>query len=408
MSPFEPLEINQLKNVMGNLRLEATQLKNKLAKLQWKELLNLAQLPPEQHQNLKANGFEKAGQIALVLNTIVTSMFGAWMGFHAFTGSKTDSFFQFSIVGTLTFVLSIFFGYSGFKYIKNNALASIEKQKLLNIERDVLQLIIKKNNQEQEKVINSINKSLNLLLRRMETGIKAVEPTSFIIQCSDDFCKKINGFLKLITTIECSFSSKIIDIIFDEKLKNNRTQLVDYLATINHRESYLDNKNNRDDSLLAALTAPADFRIPKFSFSSWIQTNYLSLIVGLFPTLFGCFASMFVFLSGGPDLAKSLGFWSLLKTLKHPTSQLIEFFSAVSLTVYYGSSFAYNKYKLYTRTTQEEKTKKIIADLEQDIANIESEILILKRINNDVLFFVNSYTSLDRLCSSFPQSLFNE
>lgn len=400
ISLFKKLELDVLKKIIVSIRLGPIHLKNKLTTQQWKNLLKRQELNKQEYKRLTDTIIEKIGQSSLVLNTIITSVFGAWMGFHAFTDSKIDSIFQLALVTSLTFILSAIFAFFSFKFIKSNASAAMDKQKLLNLEQEIIELIRTKNEIECNHLIKNTNQHLQLLLKRADklTFSHNLQKIKGYI----DVCKNFKQLLKVISTIEQVFTKKSYYRIFDSKLTILRADFTDYIATISNEEENLSELKGKETQLIDALLNSKRPDLPKFNFFHWIKKNYLLIIVGLFPTLFGCFASMFVFLSGGPDLVKALGFWSLFQSIKHPTAQLFEFLIAVTMTIFYGFSFVYNNYKLYIRQTQEEKTNKIITDIEHQNTIIENELIILTQIQSYIIAFEDLFGVLEKLSTSSP------
>ncbi len=89
---------------------------------------------------------------------------------------------------------------------------------------------------------------------------------------------------------------------------------------------------------------------------------------------------MFVFLTGGPNLAKELGLIELVNLLKHPVSEFIEFTIALGLTLYYGWAFFYSSYRNHMRQIELVKTKRKLGFLEKKEVFLESRLSLLLKL----------------------------
>ena len=88
----------------------------KLTREDYRYLLSLGSLSNNQTEKINSDKQEKVGNVSVVVNTILTSCFGAWLGFNAFTQHNIISFMGIfivllglsfgTLVGYLSFVLT--------------------------------------------------------------------------------------------------------------------------------------------------------------------------------------------------------------------------------------------------------------------------------------------------------------
>ncbi len=389
-TPFDKLDIVELKTIISSLRSGTDYLKRNLTAKQFVFLLKKGALDKQQKKFFNIRHIEWVGQASIVINTVITGIFGAWLGFHGFAGLKISSTFQFKFLGVLTFLLCGLFAFFSFKNTYKTAKQVKINQKILNVQHKVTLLLIEKLQHSEAHLV----KEMNQLIKNLTKNLKSVNKWPYIANV-DEFKQRLPNLFELIKAITSTYPHHITTHLETRSaliLNDLSEKLTDSASMASASK-----KSSRLQGLFIALLKSKPPALPKISFWQWLKQNRLTLLVGFFPTLFGCFGSMFVFLSGGPDVAKSFGFYTAFKIITHPTHRVIEFISAVLLTMYLGSSFAYNNYKLFNRNSKLEQTNKKIAKLDKKVAELERSIKNYRHIIHYLTTLFQLYEFIDAL-----------
>ena len=406
---LESLNLTELDILLAHLRLGSGHLESQLDEEQLSSLLSLGSLSYEQLNNISSNRLEKSGNVALVLNTVITSIFGAWMGFSGFMELHLDSYSVLCGITALAILTSLTVGIFNFRLTLKNAKSAIHNQRIHNLQLNTLKLITNKEQKKQQALIKYLNNALNYLV---DKSIVNLDPKNPREKLSVDFQEDADfstWFFQLNNAVE----SQANVIAEDPEYKFYSTRLLKSLLNIKTllETSYI-NLEPRSKSLCTTIKSGnqlthnpfirllSRFRIEKTNqplHKKWLKSNYLPLVAGIFPTMLGGFASMFVFLAGGPNLAKELGLTHIEHLLKNPTARLIEISVAISLTIYYGLSFVYNNYKNFKREFEVEKTKRFTNQLEREDVFLKMKIGVLNKIKAETTGIINIYTALDKL-----------
>lgn len=406
---LENLNLTELDILLAHLRLGSGHLESQLNTEQLTNLLDLGSLDYEQKINIESDKLEKSGNVALVLNTVITSIFGAWMGFSSFMELHLDSYRMLYGITSLAVLTSITVGIFNFRLTTKNAESALYNQRIHNLQHKILKLITRKEQEQLQALTKYLNNALNYIIEKSKVSESHGHESQKI--CSN--FQEDADFSSWFTEIQNCVELKAERIKKNSLYKFYSSRL---LKSLHHIKAVLETnyiiiqpssntlcttfklKNNLSHNPFIRLLSR--FRIEKTNISlpkKWLKSNYLSLLAGIFPTMLGGFASMFVFLSGGPNLAKELGLTHLMHTLKNPSSRLIEISIAISLTVYYGLSFIYNNYKNYKRDYEIEKIKRFTNQLEREDVFLKTKISVLSKIKTEVIRIINIYTALEKL-----------
>lgn len=106
------LNLVELQIFLEHIRLGPDHVKKLLNKKQLAEVLELGCLTQEQLNEVSTDRIEKIGNVALALNSMLTSTFGVWMGLSGCMGLDLGSTIVFSTVTSIACVLSVSLGYS--------------------------------------------------------------------------------------------------------------------------------------------------------------------------------------------------------------------------------------------------------------------------------------------------------
>jgi hypothetical protein len=381
---FDKLRANELKTLLGNIRLGAENLKKCLSPKQFYSLLTASPLKKDENKQWKDRLPEEKGNLMAALNCIVTSVLGAWFGLSSFIGIRKDSLAQFCIIIGLVIFLSLFISYKIFQLSavkKRNAFYTI---RFMSLERYILKILIRKNKQKVQAVLKKLESRRDLI--SLNNHAKVIDWST-----EKNMFSNLNTFQKIVSEVESSLrekkniSSKFSHLI-DYKVKEDVNRIKGLIETLsrNLEVNYLDEEEkcrvNPQENVEEILLHPIHISAPSPTVMSWIKKNYLSLTVGILPLVLGSFASMFVFLAGGPDLAKELGFSGIFHYLTRPEIKLIQLIIAVLLISCYGFFFLYDNYHAYKHNSQVEMIKKIIRRLEKKVSIIENKLQLLNRV----------------------------
>ncbi|MGQ3888504.1 hypothetical protein ACQUW5_05670 [Legionella sp. CNM-1927-20] len=410
---LEDLNIVELEILLGHLRLGEAHLKKNLNKRQFKSLLQLGSLNFTQRNNIQSDGREKSGNVALVLNCIITSTFGAWMGFSGFMDLHLNSFIILAGITSIALLTGSLVGYFSFKLTAQNAQSAVNTQKILNVQLHVTRLILNRKQEQIESITKYLNHSLNYLYKNTPSVGRNPSLDYCDFNENSDFIDWINDLCFVIHKKCEEVKSESIYEFYGDRLNEIINNLNGLLTThwitnadgdisvvdLMEKKGWSLSLPDDNSSFIQVLSNPVNKRDPFIKQKSWVRKNLLALIAGVIPTLMGGFASMFVFLAGGPNLARELGLHSLAQALRNPSARLIEFSIAVSLTIYYALSYAYSNYKLFLRDEEAEKTKKEIVKEEQAIIDLTTKLNVLEKMKEQMMRIINIYTALEKIAN---------
>ncbi|MFC3908017.1 hypothetical protein ACFORL_02830 [Legionella dresdenensis] len=410
---LENLNLLELNILLGHLRLGAGHLASLLDKNQYRMLLDLSSLNREQNFKIRSNRAEKSGNIALGLNTVITSVFGAWMGFSGFAGLHLNSISMLIAITGLALFSSIVVGFLSFKLTAQNTKSAIHNQKIYNLQINVIELIIARKKEELSSHIKYLNNALHYI--QEHSGISKDPDLNLAFESGEDFSvwkEKLTAaisqkthalYRQCIYRFYCIRLHKIIDNI-DNAIYYFLVTMPEEELKKEEAQQLFSQRSIKDDTNLLStlLTTPTS---PTLTHSkSWFRKNMLPLLAGLIPTFFGSFASMFVFLSGGPNIAREMGMEALEQTIRSPGYRLVEFSIAIILTLYYAASFIYSNYKMYLREQEVEKAKKVIIQCEQELFDVDKKIHLLVKLKSQVTRIINIYTATESIAECLVEN----
>jgi len=250
--------------ILKHVEEDPTELKYFLSREKYRKVIRLYQLSPKTIQDLKINQFEKNGWIILLLNGVITGIFGAWLGIISFIGLELDSLNTFYFLIFLSIFICILVSYFANQYQKKFSSETISKIKC---------------NLAKLKVYRLLNISLNKKAKMAK--IRMIDGKNLI-------------FLK-------------------ELAKHNSP------------------KSKRQKA------------------GQWLNGNLANQLTNLLPTIFGTFGSMFVFLSGGKNLADKLNLTQLYRYMDSSYGHIIGLIIASLLTLYFAYANFKHDYMNYKR-----------------------------------------------------------
>lgn len=397
----------QLHMVLKHLRLGVDHLKLMLTKNQYKELLKWCELTRDQKKQIATDTVERLGNMSLIINTILTSTFGAWMGLSGCIGLTLGNYAMLCSVTILAFFVSGLIGYVSLSMTKKQALNARDNQKLHNAQLKVLQIINQKLNEKSDSHAFYLNTATFLL-------------EDFKGECTD---KKENGlfttkleayhwldhFKRVLKLRLEDFGDFHMHELYRTELMQNTYRIqksigkhidfVENLAEVTQKQK----KELRIVHTLPFLKVLSNplFAVPKhktlFAPFSWAKGNFRTLLLGLIPTIWGGFASMFVFVGGIPNIARELGFSELATLLSEPTARVIEISLAGAVTLYFAFSYLYSSKKCWQRQRILERTQKEIANEETLVLENTQKLKMLNKVKMYTQRIVSVFNILKKL-----------
>ncbi|OJU80695.1 MAG: hypothetical protein BGO10_02645 [Chlamydia sp. 32-24] len=374
---LDDLSLPQLQMLLKHLRLGFDHVELLLSEEQLNDLLNWSKISEEHEDRISSNRVELLGNMSLIINTILTSTFGAWMGISGCIGCSLGSFKILFSIAILAFLVSGFIGYITLSNTKKQASVAINKQRLFNLQLKILKIINEKLNQKCESTLFYLNTAIFLLNNEKEDLLNKDKYNPF---------NTANEAYLWLEQLSIALESRLKTLEnipnFDHYQKELTKAIYRIRKTIAKHIHFLEHlalavKKERKHThlrpylpFLKILTNPS-FAVPKYRAltpTSWVKSNYRYLLMGLTPTIWGGFASMFVFVGGIPNITRELGFeeWALFLT--NPTARFIEISIAFLITCYFAFSYLYSSKKIWIR-------QKIFEQTEISIANEETLIL---------------------------------
>lgn len=388
----EELTINELKILLEHLKLGADHLKKVLPEADFNALLKWGNLDEKQKTILKANRLERISEALPALNTIITSTFGAFLGFNAMLGTSISSRGNFAITCALASLIGGSIGYISATATQKKAMSATFKFKIHKVRLQILRVL----KSHYEKKISHLITNLNTLLLQLRENF--LTPSSSTCQFDNE--KEIAEFLKELQDITVKIAQKLP---FEKTYKHPHINLFHHFSQIlflltkeKENPSYLaeveksidtpplhQSQENQKPSFIEILTDPS-LAASKRSQNppSKLGENPPLFFVGLIPTLLGSFASMFVFFNGIPDLAREFENFRLQSLLTNSSARTFELVLMVVLTVYLGASFFYAHLRAQERSHE---ISSIYHDIisEETLAEISYQrMLLLWQVRN--------------------------
>ena len=390
---LENLSFLELNVLLQHLRLGVVHLKKHLNQNQLNDLLSLGELKEIQQKNIKSDAAEKTGNAALLINTVITSVFGAWMGFAGFMQMKLGSMFVLYLMVALATLISGLVGFYSFKLIKSQTKNSIVKQKINNVQLRILKTLNLKRQNDIRTLLDQLNTTLvqlddnqeTLANKNMKRDFSSKEVIAEWLNCLNKIlASKVESLphepIYQLYIDELAFLKKRLKIVLSKNLEIKEEKINSQNSALSNKRCRL--KHSHDgQSFIKILTNPNTVS-PKTDTkrAAWLKTNKLSILLSLIPTLLGCFASMFVFLSGGPNLAKEFNMPNLVTLLTSENGRIVEFSMALLLTFYYSFSSIYINRKNFARDQELEKSRKEINNEEAHLIEANAKINMLEKV----------------------------
>lgn len=398
---LEDFSLPQLNILLKHLRLGYDHLKLLLTANQLEELLDWCDLSEEQKVLISATKIEKLGNMSLIINTILTSTFGAWMGLSGCVGCGLGSFKMLFAISFVAFFVSGLIGYMSLKFTQSQAKAAIQSQLIHNFQLKVLKLINQKLSEKTQSVAFYLNTAVSILKNQKDVS----KNESFALNELKTTQEAYRWFEELNRVVQSRFEE--VSFLQTNESYQRQIQQSNYLIkkTIAKHVQFVESLSTTKDQekkkkrllptlpFLKVLTNPS-YGIPKYqsmAAKSWIQLHLPQILLGMVPTIWGGFASMFVFVGGIPNIARELQFLWVAEVLTQPFARMIEIGLAGTITCYFAFAFLYSFRKGWQR-------QKLLEKIEKEIGN-EDAVLLENNHRLTMLYKVKAQTQ--RLISIF-------
>ncbi len=358
---FENLNIIQLKKIHDTIRLGSDHLKKIMKSGHFCLLLNFSQLDEIQSKALAADKTEKIGNVILMINTFLTSIYGTWLGLSGCIGCSLNSLPALTLVTSMAFLTGGIMGYISLKNTKSQASQAMIKLKLLNLQLKMSQMINKRIDCKIEQNMKTLFHLVEFeSIKESAKTIRITSETAWIGHLKQILKRRITQPQYVSVISEIRKINKTINKIFSKfyhslKKKNPKSLLANPLQNM----------------LFFQFPFLKDLANPTLAISKTEKgrpdpinkKNLREIFLGLVPTLVGGFSSLFVFIGGIPDIAKAIGLTQLSHFLTQPKMRTIELMLAVIIAIYFGYSNFHSIQKNKQRNKLlDEVNKKIAID----------------------------------------------
>lgn len=387
MQHLQNLSFKQLITLFRHLQLGHGHLSTLLTSDQYKELLAVGELSTNQLQKMQSDSQEKIGNVSVVVNTILTSCFGAWLGFNAFSSCKISySFGACILVAAFIFGLSI--GYLSYFLTHSQALLALTQLRLFNFQKLILEILINKKQIKIEDCKYKISYVLQRTFAEKKTHkLSTREILNSIKNLNLSVTDPTFGFLlirlkKRIDSAAHKLGKPILG--YDLKLNNKLDKTDFFLNNALTNASYL--------KTLCKAQVVNKFQTPRVY--NWMRKNIWGILIGLVPTCLGTFASMFVFLNGLPAFLNGLnieiGFSPSCVSLLKDSAIVFAFL----VSLYFGYSHLHSNYKSFKRAKNLEIYAENIAEKNNCLIGLTSQLNDWGRIFNNLLLIEDIYNKM--------------
>ncbi len=355
---FSPTELHLL---IQHLKLGSLHLEKQLGREQFKTFLKWGTLNKKEKDRLETNLFERISHILPVLNTIVASSFGAFIGLSILLEFDQGDLSKFCVVCGLVILTGTFIGYLSVRRVKNQAKAAMTNVKINKVQLRFLSIL---NGKIDDEILTTID-SLKETSRQLST-IKELQLSTCDFKKEEEFQKWAEQLKGLMDHLTDRLPNEQVYELYRIEILRHLDSI--FFILLNERK---DAKNLTDTSknfkkgdmtFIQTLTDPALLPSKTASVSSSSQfENIVNIFYQLIPTMLGAFASLFVFINGLPNLAQKVGIISSEQTVAHPHLRVVKLAIMLFFTLYFGIFWLYSHRKAKHREKEmEDFNKKIV------------------------------------------------
>jgi hypothetical protein len=384
--------IVQLNALLKHVRLGLMHLKKILNPQELENLFERSEITPKQHKNMKADAQEKAGNISILSNTLITSILGIWLGLSGFIGLGLKSVIILTLIVIITMITCGWVGYASFKLTAKKATDSLQQKKLHLLEIEILKELTTKHTEELNQTIEDITSALCNLDLSLKKSLRKQHNLTKKLQNH----LKNTSFYQYIERITHKYLPKSASLNVHPAVKNKIDQLLAEITALKQAELTIkasaqqktttkEFDKSENNNYLKKLTTPSNIDEPIItSQHQWLKSNIIDIITGIAPTLLGSFASMFVFLTGVPEILQAFNI-NAKGFLQHQTAiQIICISCAFLLALYYCYAYLHSNHKNFLRSRELKKTEKQIAEANDQLSTTVTQLNKLRQIKSIV------------------------
>lgn len=380
LHPFELLCL------LKNIRLGEGHLKKHLNATQFKQLLAISRLYNGDEHAIKTDPIEKSSNVTMIINTIITGVLGGSLGFVAFMELEFKSKVIFISILVIVVILSAYFGYYSFKLTKKTTYAALTHLKLQKVQLEILKILRKKLEVEEKKLMEEINHHLSTTNTPIHEHVQLEQAFASWMKLTKE---KIKNSKNLFAQNEKMLLKEIEKI--EEKINTLFKENILDKETVHHKND----KKSFMKLLVDSTLSSTKIEVKK---TSWVKTHFFQILIDGVPTVLGCGASMFVYLTGVPGAVRTIGFgipWIPGWVLK-PTAFVI----AILATFYLGYAFVHKNYKAFKRDQELEKITEKITHEEDEINKLNEKAKFLQNVNELLQNIISTISTFERIVSN--------
>jgi len=386
-----------------HLKLGADHLKKHLDGKEMQALLRLGKINKEPLQKMRQGAAEIAGKLTLLLNTIFTATFGAWLGLTGFWGLSLGSTAVVGSVCVLAAGIGAFIGYQNYRHAKIQESAAIRNQQINSLQIEILDKIYEKRNKEER----DIKKELNRLIFSLAKNVNLEKnKTKDLVNC--DFSSE-EEVLEWVARLDRVVQEKLaacqehkVYEIYSKKLAALQSKLEKNLKECcQEREEAEAIHSGPSERKKAPLLDKLITRLPQEPHApvSWVRSQWRELLISFVPTVLGGFSSLFVYLSGGPRFLEVLFGKRVFDVLSEPKFKIIEFCISLLMTGFLAFSFINVSRKSIKRHQEFERQKNIIVQKEGELTVLDAQLLKLKEARGEMIQISDVFIALEHVFS---------
>jgi hypothetical protein len=338
-----------------------------LGKKGFEKFLHFARPSQETMDLFKADDMETTGNLILVVNTIITGSFGGWMGFSGVMEMKLGSSLMFEMVLSLAVLAGIAVGYLNFRSTKQEAIQAIQTLQLTQFEIDILNEIQRIREYELEAVKGNIQATMTSL----SSSVASLPLNEWLPATLHALDEKIFFYQKHPAYLFFKKEVEAIKMRLQRNVKERKSSLI---YDRNHKRTI----SPLIESLISVY--PQETKKPQ----SWFKQNFKKILISLIPTLFGGFGSLFVYLSGGPQIAQAFEYDRLVSLLMSSYATPIKITISILVTLYFGFSSLYSLRKNYRRSMEIEAKQTEIVKKESSLTLLDDQLVKLRHLHEEI------------------------
>lgn len=380
------LSLNELYTLLAHIKKGVDYLRDYLSVTQFKRLLALEKLSEKQKNKVATDAAEKSGNAILVVNSIITSIIGTWLGTISFLGLKIQSIHI--VIAFLLFsgMIGLYLGYINYQLVKKKAEKATAERVLLEIQLKILNIANKKIHKNIKKIINSINKNLGKLFSPIENHL-LFNGDAPLKQHLVQWQQLVNANILLLIERHSIMQYTLLLEKIEEIRKNLNILFLDentyeILRNSPHSSTLILQQKKKSDPL-NILSTPSTIQTEiKLDPLPWWKTNIKEAITNLAPTALGGLSFLFIYLDGLPKTINEMGIKNLQILFMSPLARNVELFVGLSITFYFAFIHLYNHYKTIKRNKEIQTTENKINNLEAKLTAAQQKLGVIKKINS--------------------------